>query len=111
MEEEIKEPDSFKILLMGKSSAGKTAMKSIIFANKLPQDTLLFGHTSEISIDHFKFLENSAINLWDCSGANEYAKEYFDTKKEQIFSKVNILVFVIKAENKNENEEIIYFEK
>jgi predicted GTPase len=35
-----------KVLLMGKSGAGKTSMRSIIFANYLARDTMRFSPTS-----------------------------------------------------------------
>ncbi len=37
-----------KVLLMGKSGAGKTSMKSIIFANFIARDTRKLGPTNEI---------------------------------------------------------------
>lgn len=36
-----------KVLLMGKSGAGKTSMRSIIFANYMARDTMRFAPTSE----------------------------------------------------------------
>jgi len=35
-----------KVLLMGKSGAGKTSMRSIIFANYIARDTRRLGATS-----------------------------------------------------------------
>jgi len=36
-----------QVLLMGKSGAGKTSMRSIIFANYIARDTRRLGATSE----------------------------------------------------------------
>lgn len=36
-----------KVLLMGKSGAGKTSMRSIIFANYIARDTSRLGPTME----------------------------------------------------------------
>ena len=42
-----------KVLLMGKSGAGKTSMRSIIFANYMARDTMRFAPTSKIRYCYF----------------------------------------------------------
>ena len=60
---------------------------------------------------------NLVFNLLDCGGQEEFIKQYFETKKETIFSKVEVLIFVIEVENSNNKnekdniEDITYFEK
>ena len=106
-----------KILLMGKIGVGKTSIKSIIFQNKSAKDTLNLAYTNEVEETHLRFMKNISLNLLDCCSKEEFIKQYFDTKKNAIFSNVDILVFVVEAENynhKNENDnldDIIYFEK
>lgn len=106
-----------KLLLMGKSRVGKTSMRSIIFANQAPKETFSLGYTSEVAETRSKFMGNLSISILDCGGQEEFIKQYFETKREQIFSQVEVLIFVIEAENfKNhkdtENiEDITYFEK
>ena len=39
-----------KVLLMGKSGAGKTSMRSIIFANYMARDTMRLAPTREFSL-------------------------------------------------------------
>ena len=39
-------PSFAQVLLMGKSSSGKTSMRSIIFANYIARDTKRLGATS-----------------------------------------------------------------
>ena len=53
------------------------------------------------------------MNILDCSGKDEYIKQYFTTKKEIIFTNVEILIFVVQPENNNKikDEELTYFEK
>lgn len=121
MSELAKDPKYARILLMGKSGTGKTSMRSIIFANQAPKDTFLLGFTTEVHEARLKFMGNLVFNLLDCGGQEEFIKQYFDAKKELIFSKVELLIFVIEAENvKNpkENpkdtdstEDLTYFEK
>lgn len=101
-----------KILLMGKQNVGKTSMRSIIFANCAPRDTFVLGYTHEVSESRLRFMGNMMLNLLDCGGQNEFIRQYMDSKREQIFSSVEILVFVIEAEKmKSNNEDLTYFEE
>jgi Ras-related GTP-binding protein A/B len=105
-----------KILLMGKAGVGKTSMRSIIFANCLPRDAFVLGITHDVNESRLKFMGNLTLNLLDCGGQGEFVQQYFESKKEQIFSNVQVLVFVVEAENKlkkNPNDpfyDLKYFE-
>ena len=106
-----------KILLMGKMGVGKTSIKSIIFQNKSAKDSLNLAFTNEVEESHLRFMKNISLDLLDCCSKEDFIKQYFDTKKNAIFSKVDILVFVVEAENynhRNENDnldDIVYFER
>jgi len=106
-----------KILLMGKMGIGKTSIKSIIFQNKSAKDTLNLAFTNEVEESHLRFMKNISLDLLDCCSKEDFIKQYFDTKKNAIFSNVDILIFVVEAENynhRNENDnldDIVYFEK
>ena len=106
-----------KILLMGKMVVGKTSIKSIIFQNKSAKDTLNLAFTNEVEESHLRFMKNISLDLLDCCSKEDFIKQYFDTKKNAIFSNVDILIFVVEAENynhRNENDnldDIVYFEK
>lgn len=106
-----------KILLMGKTGVGKTSIKSIIFENKLAKDTLNLACTNEIEISHLKYMKKYSLNILDLCSREDYIKQYFESKKQYIFSNVNIFIFVAEAENYNHRNEkdtlddIIYFEK
>ena len=106
-----------KILLMGKMSVGKTSIKSLIFQNKSAKDTLNLAFTNEVEESHLRFMKNISLDLLDCCSKEDFIKQYFDIKKNAIFSNVDILVFVVEAENynhRNENDnldDIVYFEK
>ena len=45
-----------KVLLMGKSGAGKTSMRSIIFANYMARDTMRLSPTLDVEHTHVRFL-------------------------------------------------------
>ena len=106
-----------KILLMGKMGVGKTSIKSIIFQKKSAKDTLNLAFTNEVEESHLRFMKNISLDLLDCCSKEDFIKQYFDTKKNAIFSNVDILIFVVEAENynhRNENDnldDIVYFEK
>jgi Ras-related GTP-binding protein A/B len=109
-QKEVKIP---KILLMGKAGVGKTSMRSIIFANCAPRETFVIGYTHDVSESRLKFMGNLMLIL-DCGGQDQFIKHYLESKKEQIFSNVEILVFVLEAEKakqKDNMEDLLYFEE
>jgi Ras-related GTP-binding protein A/B len=111
---EVKEVKIPKILLMGKAGVGKTSMRSIIFANCAPRDTFVLGWTHDVNESRLRFMGNMMLKLLDCGGQNEFIRQYLDSKREQIFANVEILVFVIEAEKlkaNNNNDDLTYFEE
>ena len=106
-----------KILLMGNKGSGKTSIKSIIFQQKLPKDTIKLASTNELEEIHVKIMGNININLIDCCSKDEYNNKYFNSKKDKIFSKVDILIFVINAfefinaSNSERKKSLDYFQK
>ena len=109
---EKKKKTAVKILLMGRKGVGKTSIKSIIFQQQLAKDTLKLAPSIEIEEMHSKLMGNININLMDCCSKDEYVKKYFTTKKEKIFSNVDILIFVVDASNTKDKESSLdYFKK
>jgi Ras-related GTP-binding protein A/B len=103
-----------KILLMGKAAVGKTSMRYIIFANCAPRDTFVLEWTHDVNESRLRFMGNMILNLLDCGGQNEFIKQYLDSKRQTIFSNVEILVFVIegkKLKHSNNNDDLTYFEE
>ena len=103
-----------KILIMGKPGVGKTSIKSVIFEKRAPKDTFKLSPTNEIEETHLNLLNNTPISILDCCSKEEETKKYFTTKKQLIFSKVEILVFVVELQNKSKREsddEVAYFQK
>ena len=112
-----KEVDGLKILLMGKAKVGKTSMRSIIFANKAPEETKQLEFTENVNETHSKFLGKLYLDLYDCGGQEDFVKQYLESRRDKIFSDVGVLIFVVEAENydnRNDDdhiEDITYFEK
>jgi Ras-related GTP-binding protein A/B len=69
-----------KVLLMGKSNAGKTSMRSIIFAHYIARETTRLGYTQDVEHSHVRFLGNLVLNLWDCGGQEAYMESYFESQ-------------------------------
>ncbi|KAG1439854.1 hypothetical protein G6F56_012142 [Rhizopus delemar] len=56
---------------MGRSGAGKTSMRSIIFHNNIARDTRDIEPTILWNNDtHVQFLGDLNINIWDCGGTD-----------------------------------------
>lgn len=68
MEKLKKKAEKQKVLLMGKSGAGKTSMRSIIFHNHIAKDTRKLKTTIAVETRDVKFLGNLMLNIWDCGG-------------------------------------------
>lgn len=52
-----------KLLLMGRSGAGKTSMHSIIFANYPPNETVGIGFTVDIEESKIRFLGKNIYKM------------------------------------------------
>ena len=83
-----------KVLLMGKSGAGKTSMRSIIFANFMAKDTMRLGFTTNISESKIRFLGTLCLALWDCGGQDQFMLHYFESQMNMLFRNVQVLIYV-----------------
>ena len=91
---------------MGKSGAGKTSMRSIIFANYLARDTMRLGATIDVEHSHVRFLGNLVLNLWDCGGQEAFMENYFESQRDHIFRNVQVLIYVFDIESRELSKEI-----
>ena len=66
-----------KVLLMGRMGAGKTSMRSIIFANYLARDAYRITYTVDVNMSRVRFLGNLVLSLWDCGGQDKFMEQYF----------------------------------
>ena len=109
--EEKKESQVLKVLFLGKKGVGKTSIKSIIFDNMEPQETLNVARTEEIQETHVTFINNLFIDVFDCNSNNSEIKQYLTTKKELIFSNVWMLIFIIDAKEENIDDDLKLFQE
>eukprot|EP00927_Polykrikos_kofoidii_P047875 TRINITY_DN4215_c0_g1_i2.p1 TRINITY_DN4215_c0_g1~~TRINITY_DN4215_c0_g1_i2.p1 ORF type:complete len:324 (+),score=60.41 TRINITY_DN4215_c0_g1_i2:63-1034(+) len=86
---------SAKVLLMGRAKAGKTSMRSIIFANDQAKNTSKLQTTNHVEYLSLQFLGNLKLNLWDCGGQDNFMENYFESQRETIFQNAEVLIYVI----------------
>ena len=109
--EEKNEPEILKVLLVGKKGVGKTAIKSIIFDNLEPQETLNFAPTEEIEETHVNFINNLYIDVLDFGSNESNIKQSLSTKKELFYSNVGILIYILDAKEEKNDEDLKLFEE
>ena len=80
--------------MLGRENAGKSSMKSIIFANKLPKETNRLVPTIQIKRSRQDFLGNLPLNIWDCGGQAMFMKSYFESQRSFVFNNVAIIIYV-----------------
>ena len=68
-----------KVLLMGRSGAGKTSMRSIIFANYLARDVYRITFTHDVAKARVRFLGDLVLQLWDCGGQDVFMEQFFES--------------------------------
>lgn len=91
---------------MGKCGAGKTSMRSIIFANYIARDTRRLGPTMNVEHSYIRFLGSMVLNLWDCGGQSDYWENYLNQQKEQIFKGAEVLVYVMGLDSLNLEDDL-----
>jgi len=98
-----------KVLLMGRSGSGKTSMRSIIFANYIPRDTMRLGATIDVETSHVRFLGNLVLNLWDCGGQEAFMENYFASQRDHIFRNVEVLIYIFDIESREMSKDMKYY--
>ena len=71
------DPKLQKVLLMGRVGAGKTSMRSIIFANYLARDAYRITFTVDVAKSRVRFLGDLVLSLWDCGGQDLFMEQFF----------------------------------
>lgn len=101
-----------KVLLMGRAGAGKTSMRSIIFANYGAKETGRLHPTNQVEHSSFRFMGNLMLSLWDCGGQDVFMENYFESQKEHVFRSAMILIYVLSSaalEGPDSQKELGYF--
>lgn len=96
---------------MGRSGAGKTSMRSIIFHNNIARDTRDIEPTILWNNDtHVQFLGDLNINIWDCGGQDDAFCKYFTTHQNLIFKSVSVVIYVFDSISTDLDKDIHYYQ-
>jgi len=85
---------------MGKSGAGKSSMRSIIFSNYVAKDVRRLGATIDVEHSNVRFLGNLTLNLWDCGGQDGFTEGYLTQQRSHVFASVAVLIFVFDVDSR-----------
>lgn len=94
---------------MGKSGAGKSSMRSIVFSNYLPKDVRRLGATIDVEHSNIRFMGNLMVNLWDCGGQDGFMESYLTQQREHVFASVAVLIFVFDVESREFQADILNY--
>ena len=67
---------------MGKSGAGKSSMRSIVFSNYIAKDVRRLGATIDVEHSNIRFMGNLVLNLWDCGGQDTFMESYLTSQHD-----------------------------
>lgn len=95
---------------MGRMGAGKTSMRSIIFANYLARDAYRITFTVDVNKHRVRFLGGLVLSLWDCGGQDMFMEQYFQAQREHIFKNVEVLIFVFDVTSKDFAGDLAHYE-
>ncbi|GAM83875.1 hypothetical protein ANO11243_018650 [Dothideomycetidae sp. 11243] len=98
-----------KVLLMGKSGAGKSSMRSIIFSNYVAKDVRRLGATIDVEHSNIRFMGNLMLNLWDCGGQAGFTENFLTSSRSQVFASVAVLIFVFDVESREFNADLVNY--
>ncbi|KAF2769210.1 hypothetical protein EJ03DRAFT_343530 [Teratosphaeria nubilosa] len=98
-----------KVLLMGRSGAGKSSMRSIIFSNYVAKDVRRLGATVDVEHANIRFMGNLMLNLWDCGGQDSFVESYLTTQRSHVFSFVAVLIFVFDISSREAASDLLSF--
>lgn len=98
-----------KVLLMGKSGAGKSSMRSIVFSNYVAKDVRRLGATIDVEHSNIRFMGNLMLNLWDCGGQDGFMESYLTHQREHVFSSVAVLIFVFDVESREFQADVLNY--
>jgi Ras-related GTP-binding protein A/B len=78
---------------MGKSGAGKSSMRAVVFSNYVAKDVRRLGATIDVEHSNIKFMGNLMLNLWDCGGYVTYTLLFFGAGSAWITSTISLSIY------------------
>ncbi|KAK3621341.1 GTP-binding protein gtr1 [Elasticomyces elasticus] len=98
-----------KVLLMGRSGAGKSSMRSIIFSNYVAKDVRRLGATVDVEHSNIRFMGNLMLNLWDCGGQDSFVESYLSNQRSHVFTSVAVMIFVFDISSREAAADMLSF--
>lgn len=102
-------PKQRKVLLMGRSGAGKSSMRSIIFSNYVAKDVRRLGATIDVEHSNITFMGNLMLALWDCGGQSNFTESYLTHQRSHVFASVAVLIFVFDVETREFSADLVRY--
>ncbi|OMJ24722.1 Ras-related GTP-binding protein A [Smittium culicis] len=96
---------------MGKSGAGKTSMRAMIFSNYGAVDTRRLGATMEIEHSTVPFIADLQLNIWDCGGQTRFMDNYVNEQRYHVFRDAEVLIYVFDIESRDQSSEFVYYQE
>lgn len=90
-----------KIILSGSAEAGKTSMRSMVFANYSAEDTHKIGPTTQIEFTNILIFGRYKLNVYDLAGQQAFRPSYIKNQSEMIYQGCQLLIFVIDCMSPN----------
>ncbi len=97
-EEVDKKLNDKKILFLGLTQTGKTSIIKTVFEGRTHEDTESLVATVRLERKKHKFKDHNIYSI-DIGGQISYLEEVIEVTKEQIFSQIYAMIFVIEIAN------------
>ena len=83
---------------------------------KRPEDWVqlvknILNYIVEVEHSHVRFLGNVVLNIWDCGGQVGFMNNYLTKQAQNVFSEVQILIYVFDVESREYEKDLDYFKK
>lgn len=87
-----------KVVFLGLGHSGKSSIKSVVFEGKTPEDVKNYAATINYTRSTKGFLD-SAFQIFDCGGQENFISVFVGDQAEFIFSDVLVLIWVVDVSN------------
>jgi Ras-related GTP-binding protein A/B len=96
---------------MGRENAGKTSMRSIIFANYIARETNRLAATIGVEQSTLRFVGNLTLDIRDFGGQLSYMKDYLSELREDTFSNASVLIYIFDVASETPESDLKWYQK
>lgn len=87
-----------KVVFLGLGHSGKSSIKSVVFEGKSPEEVMDYAATINYTRST-KGVLDSAFQIFDCGGQENFISVFVGDQAEFIFSDVIVLIWVVDVSN------------